>query len=86
MPERRAAVETIAVKRCVFQHPLSRKYKWLSFETEKGGNDRYLFESTETTDEPKKKTDVEGKRGSLVDYEHEKQRIEDKGYLVHWEA
>jgi hypothetical protein len=40
----------------------------------------------ETTDEPKKKPDVEGKRGTLVDYEHETQRIEDKGYVVRWEV
>ena len=79
-------METIAVKTCLFQHPLSRKYKWLSLETEKGGNNQYLFDSAETIDEPKKKPDVEGKRGTLVDYEHEKQRIEDKGYLVRWEV
>jgi hypothetical protein len=40
----------------------------------------------ETTDEPKKKPDVEGKPGTLVDYEHETQRIEDKGYVVRWEV
>ena len=79
-------METIAVRTCLFQHPLSRKYKWLSLETETGGNNRYLFESAETIDELKKKPDVEGKRGTLVDYEHAKQRIEGKGYVVRWEV
>jgi hypothetical protein len=79
-------MQTIAVKTCLFQHPLSRKYKWLSLETATGGNNHYLFESAETIDEPRKKPDVEGKRGTLVDYEHEKQRIEHKGYVVLWEV
>jgi hypothetical protein len=73
----------IPIIKCVLQNKTTKKYKWLSMESESGQSQRYLFESgTDTAEQPTKTPDVVGKKGNLSDYKNDKNRILDEGYDI----
>ncbi len=73
----------IRIKVCIFQNKTTKKYKWLSMESKSGESQRYLCESeADTADQPTQTPDVEPRAGNQNDYERDKARILDEGFVI----